>query len=400
VHSSFFRNALVLGLLTAIGPFAIDMYLPALPSIGASLGASNGAVQLTLMTFFVTMGACQLISGPLSDMYGRKPPLCLGLLLFSVCGIGCALAPNVETLIAFRFVQGIGACVSMVIPRAVVRDLHTGPDAAKLMSLLMLVFSVSPILAPLTGSLIVKVAEWRGVFWMIALLGLLGLTLSLIGLTETRPRALRRDSSLASAIAAYRLLLGDRRFLGISFLGAFGVSSFFTYLANSSFIYIGHFKLTPTQFSLLFSINAIAFIGASQFNGWLSRRLGLSRLIRTAIWGYVAAMTALFVLTLAGMDSLVALTALLFVGFAFLGLIIPTATVLAMEEHGAIAGTASALMGTLQFLTGAVVVAILGPFANGTPLPMLTGIAGSALASLACCLLTLGGDKTVEVPAE
>jgi DHA1 family bicyclomycin/chloramphenicol resistance-like MFS transporter len=400
VTSSFLRNALVLGLLTAIGPFAIDMYLPALPSIGASLHAGDGAVQLTLMTFFVTMGACQIISGPLSDIYGRKPPLCLGLLLFSVCGIGCALAPNVETLIAFRFVQGIGACVGMVIPRAIVRDLHTGPDAAKLMSLLMLVFSVSPILAPLTGSLIVKLADWRGVFWMITLLGLAGLTLCLVALKETRPRALRRDSSLKSALAAYRVLVGDRRFLGISFLGAFGVSSFFTYLANSSFVLIGHFKLTPTQFSLFFSINAIAFIGTSQFNGWLSRRLGLSGLIRIAIWGYVAAMTALFAFTLAGMDSLFGLAALLFIGFAFLGLVIPTSTVLGMEEHGAIAGTASALMGTLQFLTGAVVVAILSPFANGTPLPMVTGIAGSALASLACCLLTLSGDKTVEVPAE
>jgi DHA1 family bicyclomycin/chloramphenicol resistance-like MFS transporter len=400
VSSSFLSNALVLGLLTAIGPFAIDMYLPALPSIGASLGTNDGAVQLTLMTFFVAMGACQLICGPLSDIFGRKPPLFFGLLLFSVCAIGCALAPNVETLILFRFVQGIGACVSMVIPRAVVRDLHTGPDAAKLMSLLMLVFSVSPILAPLTGSLIVKFAGWRALFWAVALLGLLGLALSVVGLAETRPRALRRDSSLTGALAAYRQLLGDRRFLGISFLGAFGTASFFTYLANSSFVLIGHFGLTPSQFSLFFSINAIAFIGAAQFNGWLSRRLGLSRQIRTAIWGYVAAMSVLFLLTLAGLDSLFALAALLFVGFAFLGLVIPTATVLAMEEHGTIAGTASALMGTLQFVTGAVVVAILGPFANGTPLPMVTGIAGSAVASVICCLLTLSSDSRIEVPAE
>jgi len=166
VTPRFLRNAVVLGLLTAIGPFAIDMYLPALPSIGASLGTNDAAVQLSLMTFFIAMGVCQLVCGPLSDMFGRKPPLYFALLLFAAGGIGCGLAPNIETLIAFRFVQGIGACAGMVVPRAIVRDLHTGADAAKLMSLLMLVFSVSPILAPLTGSLIIRVADWRMVFWV------------------------------------------------------------------------------------------------------------------------------------------------------------------------------------------------------------------------------------------
>ncbi len=154
MNSNFLRTALVLGLLSAIGPFAIDMYLPALPSIGQTLGASVGAVQASLMAFFISLGIGQIIYGPVSDMLGRKPPLYFGLALFAVASVGCALAPDVETLVLLRFVQGLGACAGMVIPRAVVRDLHTGTDAARLMSLLMLVFSVSPILAPLAGSLL------------------------------------------------------------------------------------------------------------------------------------------------------------------------------------------------------------------------------------------------------
>nr|AIA12936.1 Major Facilitator Superfamily [uncultured bacterium] len=150
MQTRFIRNAVILGLLSAIGPFAIDMYLPALPTIGKSLNADIGAVQLSLMLFFISFGTFQLIFGPISDMYGRKWPLYIGLVLFAIGGIGCAFAPDITTLNIFRFLQGIGACAGMVIPRAVVRDMHTGVEAARLMSLLMLVFSISPILAPLS----------------------------------------------------------------------------------------------------------------------------------------------------------------------------------------------------------------------------------------------------------
>ena len=163
----FLRTAVVLGLLSAIGPFAIDMYLPALPSIGEDLGASTAAVQMSLLVFFLSMGFGQIVVGPISDMVGRKAPLYVGLALFAAGGIGSALAPSIEWLIAFRFVQGLGACAGMVVPRAIVRDLHTGTEAARLMSLLMLVFSVSPILAPLTGSVVIESFGWRAVFWVV-----------------------------------------------------------------------------------------------------------------------------------------------------------------------------------------------------------------------------------------
>ena len=390
MKSDFFKAALVLGLLSAIGPFAIDMYLPALPSIGQSLGASMAAVQASLMAFFISLGVGQLIYGPLSDMIGRKPPLYFGLLLFAAGSIGCALAPDIQTLVVLRFIQGLGASAGMVIPRAVVRDLHTGHDAARLMSLLMLVFSVSPILAPLVGSLLIESLGWRSVFWAVTVAAMLGLVLLATSLNETRPVAERANSNVHSALQGYGVLLRDRHFLGLVFIGAFGISSFFAYLANSSFVLIDHYGLSPRQYSFAFAANAAAFIGVSQFTGRLSARFGLVPVVRIAVTGYAAVMLLLLACNLANMDQLPLMLALLFVGFGFLGLVVPTTTVLALDNHGNIAGTASALMGTLQFVTGAVVMAIVGVFVDGTARPMVAGIAGCAVVALVMSWATLG----------
>ncbi|WP_448097741.1 multidrug effflux MFS transporter [Luteibacter yeojuensis] len=387
--SRFFKAALVLGLLSAIGPFAIDMYLPALPSIGKSLHADIGTVQLSLMVFFMSMGMGQLVYGPLSDMFGRKRPIYVGLCIFALGSIGCALAPDIHTLIVCRFIQGLGACAGMVIPRAIVRDMHTGNDAARLMSLLMLIFSVSPILAPLTGSLVIELASWRGVFWVVTGAAVLGLVMVATVLKETRPAHLRLNSTVGSALAGYATLLRDRHFLGVVLIGSFGVSSFFAYLANSSFVLINHYGLTPTQYSLAFSVNAVSFIGASQFTGHLGSRYGLKRVVKTAVVGYAATMVLLAAITTVGVDNLAVLMAMLVIGYGFLGLVIPSSAVIALEEHGAIAGTASALMGTLQFGTGALVIALLGRFIDGTSLPMVAGIAACAVISFTFARVTL-----------
>lgn len=391
--SHFLRTALVLGLLSAIGPFAIDMYLPALPSIGQSLSASVGAVQASLMAFFISLGIGQIIYGPISDMVGRKPPLYFGLLLFAVASVGCALAPDIQTLVVLRFIQGLGACAGMVVPRAVVRDLHTGHDAARLMSLLMLVFSVSPILAPLAGSLLIESLGWRSVFWAVTVAGVLGLALLATSLPETRPPAQRVDSSVGSALAAYGVLLRDRHFIGLVFIGAFGISSFFVYLANSSFVLIDHYGLTPREYSIAFAANAASFIGVSQFTGRLSGRFGLVPVVKVAVTGYAAVMAGLLVLNLLGMDQLVVMLPLMFIGYGFLGLVVPTTAVLALDDHGAIAGTASALMGTLQFVTGAVMMALVGLFVDGSARPMVVGIAGCALVAFVMARGTLGGSS-------
>ncbi|MFP5475967.1 MAG: multidrug effflux MFS transporter [Gammaproteobacteria bacterium] len=386
----FLRIAVVLGLLSAIGPFAIDMYLPALPAIGQQLGTDFGTAQLSLTVFFISIGIGQLLYGPVSDMVGRRPPMFFGMALFALASVGCALATDIHTLIVLRFVQGLGAAAGMAIPRAVVRDLHTGPDAARLMSLLMLVFSVSPILAPLAGSGVIAVAGWRAVFWAIAVAAVAGLALLAFSLEETRPPSARVESSLGSALRAYGRLLLDAHFLGLVFIGGFAMMGFFIYLSTSSFVMIGHYGLTPTQYSIAFGVNAAAFFGAAQLNGRLSARFGLVPLVRVGVLGASVAVSLMLAHYLTGGDSLAVLIGLYFVASAFMGLVIPTTAVLALENHGAIAGTAAALMGTLQMLGGAVGMAVVSLFNDGRPLPMVLGMAAGLYLSLTLTLVTLG----------
>ncbi|MQB42090.1 multidrug effflux MFS transporter [Rhizobium sp. ICMP 5592] len=398
--TSFLRYAIILGLLSAIGPFAIDMYLPALPSIGKDLAAENNVVQLSLLFFFIPFAIFQLLYGPLSDMWGRKAPLYIGIGLFAVASVGAATASNIETLIAFRFLQGIGGAAGMVVPRAIVRDMHTGVQAARLMSLLMLVFSISPILAPLTGSAVIAFYGWRGVFWAVTIAAIIGLILLSTQLEETRTKEERSQSGLGSAMAAYRLLLGDRNFLTLTFIGGLGISSFLVYLANSPFILIDHYGLTPTEYSFAFSVNAVSFFAVSQLTGWLGERFGLVRVMRIAVTGFATTMALLAIAMSLGFNQLPVLVVFLFVGYGFLGLVIPTTAVLALEDHGEIAGTASALMGTLQFVTAAIAMVIAAVFFDGTALPMVAGIALCAVAAFLLTQATIARRPVVEAAAE
>lgn len=387
------RLVLILGLLSAIGPFAIDMYLPALPQIGASLNAPVGAVQASLTAFFLALGVGQPLFGSLSDMWGRKKPLYLGLAVFVLASIGWALAQDIQTLVALRFVQGLGAAAGMAIPRAVVRDLHTGHEAARMMSLLMLVFSVSPILAPLAGSGVIALGGWRLVFWAVTLAALLGLAAMARGLPETRDAAARLQSSLGDALKAYARLLRDRHYLGLVFIGATALAGFFVYLAGSPFVLINHYGLSTTQYSLAFAMNAVAFIGSAQFTGPLGKRFGLVPVVKIAATGSGIVMAGLLAYYLLGGDALAVLLALYFLCSALMGLVIPTTSVLALEEHGEIAGTASALLGTLQMLSGALAMQVVGIFSTGKPLPMVVGMAAGALCGVALTWITLGSAR-------
>jgi DHA1 family bicyclomycin/chloramphenicol resistance-like MFS transporter len=398
--SNYAKNAIVLGLLAAVGPFAIDMYLPALPTIAGDLDASTAATQMTLMVFFLAFGICQIAYGPVSDMVGRKPPLYFGLALFTLGSVGCGAAPGIEWLILFRFIQGIGASAVMVIPRAIIRDLHTGIEATRLMSLVMLVFSVSPILAPLAGSGLIVPFGWRAVFIAVTVVAVLALVLVVFALPETRLPKDRIKVSVGNVLGGFGKLLRDPRFLGLTFIGGLGMSSFFTFLASSSFVYIDHFGLTPTQYSLAFSVNAIGFIGSSQFSARLGSRFGMERVVFTAVSAYAAIAVALFAVTLAGFDGLAVLMTMLFAAFAFLGLVVPATMVLALEEHGPIAGMASALGGTLQMLAGGIMIAIVSVFFDGTAFPMVTTIALCALGALVLANVTLGRPKLATCPAE
>jgi MFS transporter, DHA1 family, multidrug resistance protein len=400
VTSTFIRNAIVLGLLSAVGPFAIDMYLPALPTIAASLAASTGATQMTLMAFFVAFGVCQIAYGPVSDMVGRKPPLYFGLALFVLGSIGCAAAPTIGWLIGFRFLQGLGASAVMVIPRAIIRDLHTGPEATRLMALVMLVFSVSPILAPLAGSALIVPFGWRAVFVAAILFAGLALVLTATLLPETRLRKDRVPVGVGSLLEGFGVLLRNGRFLGLTFIGGFGLGSLFAFLAGSSFIYINHFGLTPTQYSLAFSVNAIGFFGSSQFAAGLDVRFGIARVVTAAVCAYAFFAFALLAVTTAGLDSLPWLMTLLFLVFAGLGLVIPSTMVLALEEHGRIAGMASALGGALQMVASGLVVVLVSLVFDGTALPMVSVIAFCALGALTLTLITLNPRALASQVAE
>ena len=396
---NFLRLALVLGLLSAIGPFAIDMYLPALPAIGRALHADVHQVQLSLMAFFLAFALSQLLYGPASDIFGRKTPLYVGIALFVAGSIGCALSPSIGWLIAFRAVQGLGGGAPNVITLAVVRDLHTGAEAARLMSLLMLVFSVSPILAPVVGSLVIDAGGWSAIFWVIGTIGVLGLALATFALEETRPPVDRVDSDLASTGRAFALLLRDRHFLGLTSVVSLGVASFFIYLSNSSFVLINHYGLTPRQYGLAFSVNAASFIGASQLAGRLGHRYGLKRVVAVSVAGFALTMCAGSALNLAGVDNLATLIVMLMVGFGFLGLVIPSTTVMALEHHGTIAGAASALMGTMEMVSGAIVIALMGIVMDGTARPMLAGVAGVALLTWLLAAISLRGEHAAPAAA-
>ena len=404
MNAQLVRSAIVLGLLSLVGPLAIDMYLPALPAIGVAFHANTAAVQQSLMAYMGAIAVCQLIYGPLSDMVGRKLPLYFGLGIFIAGSVGAALAPSIEWLVVARFVQGIGACASMSLPRAIVRDQYTGAPATQLMSLIMLVFSISPILAPLTGSFVIQFGDWRLLFWVMSAVGALSLVLLVFGLKETRPKEARLASGIGAALKAYRGLARDFRFVGLSLIGAFGMASFMAFLGNSSFIYIEHYGLTPTQYSLAFSINAVSFFAVSQATGLLVGKFGLNSVVRVAVTGYAASMLVLLGLYLAGFDSIWVMGVLMFVAFGFLGLVLPSTSVLAMEEQGEVAGSASALLGTIQMIVAVGVMGIVGAFFNGTAMPVVIGFAICAVASGIITMLTLqkgAGQRNVEiVPAE
>jgi DHA1 family bicyclomycin/chloramphenicol resistance-like MFS transporter len=394
------RFALIIGLLGAVGPFAIDMYLPALPTVAADLGASTQAVQLTLSAFFLAFGASQLVYGPLSDLMGRRPPLLIGLGVFLAGTLGCAFAPTIEALVAARVLQGLGAATVMVVPRAVIRDLHSGPEATRLMALVMLVISVSPMLAPLAGSGVMAIAGWRWIFGALAIAAVAGIALTLFALPETlapEDRAPLRPAALARGA---RRLLSDRDFMGLTLVGGFGMASFFVFIASAAFVYVETFGLSPTGFSIAFAVNSIGFFAASQAAAGLGRRYGMSRVTLTATTAFAATTAALFALTLAGFGSLPVIVGMLLLANAFMGFVIPTTMVMALDPHPDIAGLASSLGGTLQMLAGGLAIAMAGPFLDGTAAPMTGAIAVCAALSAAAAWATLRmRDGTAPAPA-
>lgn len=376
------RLAAILGLLAAFGPLSIDMYLPAFPEIEANLGGGVEGVQLTLAAYFIGMAAGQLLHGPLSDRLGRRRPLFAGLIVYIAASILCALATSMEALIALRLLQALAGCAGMVISRAVVRDVTDRLDPVRLMGRLMLVMGVAPILAPLIGGYVAAWFGWRAIFWLLAAIGLAALILCVLMLHETLPEERRRRVSLLSVLRSYGGLLLDRRFMGAALASGFAISGMFAYIAGSPFVFITLNGVPPAHYGWLFGGAAAGFVLLSQFSARLAARLGRERLFHASIAAIAASGLALLALT-ALAAPFAAQYAMVFLYVSLLGIALPLGTIIAITPFGHMAGTASALSGTLQFGMGALAGAVLSSLHNGTALPMALTIALAGSAALA-----------------
>ena len=366
--------------MAAIGPFSIDMYLPALPAIGASLDATAGAVQGTLAIYFLGLAFGQVLYGPLSDRYGRRAPLFVGFGLYTIAAVACALAPDVQALTAARLVQALGGCAGMVIARAVVRDVTDERGAVRLMAQLMLVMGVAPIVAPMVGGAVLPVFGWRGIFWLLVIYGATMLTVIALFLPESLPEERRRRDGLFEVVRVWRGLLGNRRFVGHALTGGFIIGGMFAYISGSPFVFMELHGVKAEHFGFYFGANALGIMVMGQVVGRLAQRIAPVRLLPVVIWvPFVAGLALLFV-SATGIGGFVALLVTLFGYIAMIGAVMPLTVALGMGPHGAVAGSASALMGTLQFGIGASVGALLGALQDGTAVPMALVIAGCGVA--------------------
>lgn len=371
----------ILGALTVIGPFAIDMYLPALPEIGHELGVDVGQVQLTLSVFLLGLAVGQAFLGPIVDRWGRRIPLLAGLAVFVAASIGCALAHSMATLLVWRLVMALGASASMIVPRAVVRDLFDERESAKMYSLLMLILGVSPIFAPSVGGQLIGLTGWRGIFWVLAGLGVACAIAVMVALPDLPSGQRTSRGGVRQALRTYWSLLRDQRFLGAVLVAGFMMGTIFNYLTGSAFVLIELYGLTPQQYALAFGFNGLGLIFASQLNRLLVARYPVRSVVGAALVGSVAVGLLLVVTSASHWGGLTVLMGLLFLNLAAAGMIMPNIAAIAMAPFGEIAGSASALLGTIQFGMGAAAGAAVGVLHNGTAIPMAAGVAVCALAS-------------------
>lgn len=367
---------LICGSLMAIAPLSIDMYLPSFPSLAGDLGVDIGQVQLTLGTFLVGLALGQAFYGPFSDRFGRKPPLYVGLCLYVAAAVGCALARSVESLMLWRFLQALGGCAGMVMARAVIRDRLEAHESARAFSSLMLVMGVAPILAPIVGGAILSVSGWRAIFWVLAVAGMLILLLVHLRMEESLDRRHAAPLRLGTVATSYAELLRDREFLGYSLSAGFGSAGMFAYISGSPFVLIELHGIAPSHYGFVFGANALGLITMSQLNARLVRGRSLDQVLGGALLAACAAGLALALAALAGVAVLPVLLAGFFVFIGALGCVSPNASALALAHQGHRAGTASALMGTLQFSLGTLGGAAVSLWRDGTALPL--GVAMAA----------------------
>ncbi len=363
------RTVLILGALSAFGPLAIDFYLPGFPAMAQAFATDEKHIQATLAVYFLGLSLGQLAYGPVADRFGRRIPLLIGLVLFTVASLACAFAPTLEALIVARFVQALGGCAGMVLSRAIVSDTCDAVGSAKVFSQLMLVMGLAPILAPMFGGVLVSLHGWQSIFLVLTVFSALCTLAVLLGLPESLPAHQPRQP-LSGALRQYGRLLNDRVFLGHALTGGVAIAGMFAYIAGSPFVFIKLYGVPAEHYGWLFGTNAAGFILMAQVNARLLARRGPAALLSRAVWVYVTAGLVLLALSALHPAALWPLLIPLFIGIASLGAIVPNASACAMNGQGARAGSASALLGCLQFSVAAGAAALVSVLDDGSAIPM------------------------------
>ncbi len=395
------RMILVLGLLVALGPLTIDMYLPALPMIADDLSVSSSVVQLTLTGTLAGLAVGQLIVGPLSDSLGRRTPMIAGIVLHMLASVLCMLAPNIAVLGVARGLQGFGAAAAMVVAIAVVGDLFAESVAATVMSRLMLVLGVAPVLAPSLGAAILIDASWRWIFAALVVLAGALLVMAVFLLPETLPENHRRPLKVRGIAATYLELLRDLRFVILVLTAALGMSGLFAYIAGASFVLQGRYGLDETSFALVFGAGAIALIGSTQGNVVLLRRFSPQQIMVWALGAASVAGTVFVALAAGHVGGVFGFLLPVWAILGAMGLVIPNAPAVALTRHPDAAGTAAAVLGAAQFGLGAAVAPVVGVLGNNE-LAMAVVMAAGVMIALMALVLTgvnrspAGGTSAVD----
>ncbi len=382
-----FRTILILGALTAFGPLAIDFYLPAFPAMALAFGTDEKHVQMTLAAYFLGLSIGQLLYGPVADRFGRRIPLLTGVGLFTVASLACAFAPNLEWLMGARFIQALGGCAGMVIARAVVSDKCDAVGSAKVFSQLMLVMGLAPILAPMLGGLLVNTSGWQSIFLVLTGFSALAALAVALGLPESLPDYVPRQP-LKGALRQYGRLLADPVYLGHALTGGLAVAGMFAYISGSPFVFIKLYGVPAEHFGWLFGTNAAGFILVAQVNARLLAKRGPAFLLARTVWIYLGAGLTLLAVSSLHTEQLWPLLIPLFVCIASLGCILPNASACAMNGQGARAGSASALLGCLQFSIAAGASALVGVLHDGSAMPMAMVISLCGILVVSVAMLT------------
>jgi len=386
------RTLAILSALMAFGPISTDLYLPALPTMAEALHTNSGVMEWTISGYLIGFSLGQLLWGPIGDRYGRRLPVAAGIALFIVGSAGCALSTTASGMIAWRLVQAVGACAGVVLARAMVRDLYTGPRAAQMLSTLITVMAIAPLIGPIVGAEVLRFATWPWIFWLLVGFGALAL-LALWTLPETLPPERRRRDRLSNSLRSYYRLLGDLRVVGFAAAGASLYFGVFAYVAGSAFAYIDYYHLSPQNYALVFGsgilgIMATNLINARRVGRWgivTPLRVGATLAALSGLWAVFAAFT--------GWGGLVGLVAPLFAFTAMNGLVIANSIGGAMTHYPRRAGTVSALVGALQYGAGIAGSGLLGAFADGTPRPLGMVIALAGLFAAASAWLIVAKPR-------